>query len=566
MHIKSLTKPENLIDLLPGNVYMINPDNVYQNCNLLQARSLGFNQIKDVVGKTNKEMPIFAKHPHLAQILDSNNLIVMQNNTPQILEFEEKAPYLNGEIGIFKSYKLPLFDDNQKLIGILGISHDITQLKKEFINLKDKLEEKELALDNILANLPGHIYWTDTKNHFLGCNNQQAYDFGLSSRHEIIGLSTRSFQTEENADILIRNNNHVMSTGDIVIDEEPFKNSQNQIRIYMSQKSPLKNKHGKTLGVLGISLDVTEKIDALNQKTALEKAKAEAETQLRQIIAMYADAISHNLLTPLNTLAMISNQQAEVNNKMLKIYEEAQQLGLKSCNSINDCDLEYLNNHHSNKFTEIQKRMKSTIHDNITNLRNAVNIHLGNVSEIKLVGCEIIDSLGSNKLWTIAKGKNINLIHQHTKYNFKYLGNEIAMDQVVLNLVQNAFYQINKNGMGEIFITTEDGGEFNLLKIKDTAGGASPEVVKKMFNFNFTTKSDGSGVGLSFCKTTMNLFGGDIIAKSVEGVFMEFILSFPKNPDFKKAERRVSTMSRNDEGQIVVTYNDGTQEIVAPKA
>ena len=73
-----------------------------------------------------------------------------------------------------------------------------------------------------------------------------------------------------------------------------------------------------------------------------------------------------------------------------------------------------------------------------------------------------------------------------------------------------------------------DGGKFNLLKIKDTAGGAEPEVVKNMFKQHFTTKADGNGVGLDFCRKTMRLFGGDITAESKHGDYMEFTLKFPK--------------------------------------
>ena len=68
----------------------------------------------------------------------------------------------------------------------------------------------------------------------------------------------------------------------------------------------------------------------------------------------------------------------------------------------------------------------------------------------------------------------------------------------------------------------------NLLIIKDTGGGAPPEVVSNFFKGYFTTKKNGTGIGLAFCKKTMKTFGGDLICNSVYGDTMEFILSFPK--------------------------------------
>jgi signal transduction histidine kinase len=114
------------------------------------------------------------------------------------------------------------------------------------------------------------------------------------------------------------------------------------------------------------------------------------------------------------------------------------------------------------------------------------------------------------------------------EYGFTFMGNKGLFERILNNLVKNAFYQIHKNGCGEIFIKTDDGGEMNLLRVKDTAGGASPEIVNTLFEGFKTTKKEGTGVGLGFCKLTMESFGGDITCHSVEGDYIEFVLSFPK--------------------------------------
>jgi len=67
----------------------------------------------------------------------------------------------------------------------------------------------------------------------------------------------------------------------------------------------------------------------------------------------------------------------------------------------------------------------------------------------------------------------------------------------------------------------------NHLIIKDTAGGTSPEIVAHLFGGYKSTKDGGTGVGLAFCKLTMDTFQGTISAKSVEGEYIEFILGFP---------------------------------------
>jgi PAS domain S-box-containing protein len=122
-------------------------------------------------------------------------------------------------------------------------------LEKTF-NIKNKIN-----LENIIATLPGHIYWLDTNNIFLGCNNLQAKTIGLHSRYEIIGKTIHEFQTHENATRIIKNNNMVMKTGQTQIFEEPYMKSDGSIVIYLSHKTPLKDDNGNIIGILGVSFE-----------------------------------------------------------------------------------------------------------------------------------------------------------------------------------------------------------------------------------------------------------------------------------------------------------------------
>ncbi|MBY0545624.1 MAG: HAMP domain-containing histidine kinase [Gammaproteobacteria bacterium] len=99
---------------------------------------------------------------------------------------------------------------------------------------------------------------------------------------------------------------------------------------------------------------------------------------------------------------------------------------------------------------------------------------------------------------------------------------------MLFNLLGNSFYQIEKNKRGEIFIQTEITPKWNILHIRDTAGSVSPDALAHLFDDFKTSRKNGTGVGLAFCKLTMESFGGHISAHSVEGDYIEFVLSFPK--------------------------------------
>ena len=519
---------EALIKVMPCNVYLLDKNNIYRGCNIQQARAFGMNCIEDVIGKRNIDFPVYAKHQYLAEILDLNNLKVMRAANPEPTEFDEEGCYVNSEICVFKSYKVPIFDVDKKVIGLLGASFDISNSKREFEELKHKFNKLEAALDNILANLPGHVYWVDINNCFLGCNNQQAYDFNLKTRHEIVGLSVNFLQTPEDAEAIINNNNKVIKNGEIIAKEENFKNMNGEQLTYLSKKVPLKNKKGEITGLLGISIDITKEKEAIIKATA-EKSKAEAEENLRNVITTYADATVHNLQTPITTISLMLDVQEELNNKFLKLYQAANKNGVKVSDIISPDDLKLLKG--ESDLLVKQKgcisRMGEIIEDNLKNLKNAIKIHNG--QEIaELIRCNISKNLDLSRLQNVISDKDKDLIDIKLHDNFSYMGNHIAMDQVVINLLSNALYQIKKNGKGEIFITSEDVGAMNILRIKDTAGGATPEVVNRMFDSHYTTKSDGNGVGLDFCKKVMQSFNGSITANSKEGEYMEVILFLPK--------------------------------------
>ncbi len=120
--------------------------------------------------------------------------------------------------------------------------------------------------------------------------------------------------------------------------------------------------------------------------------------------------------------------------------------------------------------------------------------------------------------------------HENITYDFELLGNSILIMKILFNLIKNASEQIHLNKKGEIFITTEETKYANLIKIKDTAGGVLPDVLPNLFKPYFTTKSKGTGIGLAYCKATMQKLGGDLAFNNICGESIEFILSFPKMP------------------------------------
>jgi two-component system CAI-1 autoinducer sensor kinase/phosphatase CqsS len=102
----------------------------------------------------------------------------------------------------------------------------------------------------------------------------------------------------------------------------------------------------------------------------------------------------------------------------------------------------------------------------------------------------------------------------------------------VFNLLKNALRHIAKAGKGEIFIRLEARPEGGRLVFKDTGPGIPPQVLPHIFTrfYSWSFGHDdgsGAGIGLAYCRSAMQAFGGNIVCRSTLGEFSEFVLTFP---------------------------------------
>lgn len=295
----------NIIAELPEHVYWMDLDGRVLGCNEKQARSFGFPNTKELIGKTLYDVAKSLEwDKSLADKIRQDDLEVIQTRRPKI---SESTIILNNEERAFIDYKKPLVDETGKIIGVLGISIDITERKK--LEKKLKLSEKNainernltnIYLDNILDAVPEHLYWMDKNGVVLGCNDQQAQSFGLTNRNELIGktleeVGTKIGWSKEMINAIRQNDLHIMQTGQGTVVEESGI-FHGQFKTYISYKNPLRNAQNKVIGILGITVDITER-KKMEEELVKAKEKAEIASLAKSEFLMN---MSHDLRTPLN--------------------------------------------------------------------------------------------------------------------------------------------------------------------------------------------------------------------------------------------------------------------------
>jgi len=92
------------------------------------------------------------------------------------------------------------------------------------------------------------------------------------------------------------------------------------------------------------------------------------------------------------------------------------------------------------------------------------------------------------------------------------------LDQVLINLVKNAIEAVQQTEHPVISLCgAMDLYGLPVIKVTDNGSGIKKELLDNIFIPFFTTKSNGSGIGLSLSRQIMRLHGGSITASVSEG-------------------------------------------------
>ena len=108
------------------------------------------------------------------------------------------------------------------------------------------------------------------------------------------------------------------------------------------------------------------------------------------------------------------------------------------------------------------------------------------------------------------------------KTNFKFIADEQMMVQVIINLVKNAAEAFNDQEQqtsptARIVVNSIKKGEITEIRITDNGNGIPEEIIEEIFIPFFTTKENGSGIGLSYSRQILRAHGGSLLCRSKIG-------------------------------------------------
>ena len=146
-----------LIDNLPDAIYAKDTADRKTLSNLADQKNLGCKTEAETIGKT--DFDLFPRK--LAERLHDDDQKVIQGHS--IINREEYFLDEKGRKRWLLTSKLPLHDQDGKVIGLVGINRDITEHKLA----EDKLAYEQELFQMLLDNLPDAIYFKDRESRFV---------------------------------------------------------------------------------------------------------------------------------------------------------------------------------------------------------------------------------------------------------------------------------------------------------------------------------------------------------------------------------------------------------------
>ncbi|HHF7343728.1 TPA: ATP-binding protein [Legionella feeleii] len=409
------------------------------------------------------------------------------------------------------------FEKIKELQNIIDEKNDeiyrlTARMEEEKQKFKNELQSIHDYYEGIIALMPGHVYWLDRNNVFLGCNDLQAKNAHLSSRKDIVGKTNFDMPWKDQAEELNKLNNLVMETG-IPHTAEEYAVMANGMAIYISQKVPLRNKNNEIIGVLGISLDITER---KKMEVALRRAKENAEVA-NQAKTEFIANMSHDIHTPLSGIVGMSKllerqvQDPEQKQYARWINESGEQL-LELLKGVLD-------------LISVDNISESDVQDESFDLRK-------NIQDI------------SQLVQPTVQMKKIQLhIEIDEAVPQRIITDGTKLHRVFLNLLGNAIKFTDKGSITVKVRVLADENDYVQLRfsIIDTGIGIPDELQVRIFDRFFRAdpsykgKHSGCGVGLHIAQKYVGLLGGEISLNSELGkgstFYFTLTMKVPRDED-----------------------------------
>lgn len=475
---------KTLINSIPDFVFYKDINGVYSGLNEAILREFFGKQEKELVGKTDRDLIEDSKQ--VEEILSQDREVIKAGKSKV---YEETLTLIDGSVRQYETIKSPFYDENNNIVGILGISRDITQrnlFEKKLMDSEEKFRQLAENIDGVFYIREGEkiTYVSPGYEKIFGRSCQDLYKDSWDY-YSVIHPEDRHIINEAKGEKEIDKTYRIISADG--------KIKWIWTRTFWVESTGIEDRPR----VLGISQDIT--------------TIKEAEREIERLRTEFFANLSHEFRTPLNL-----------------IFSSLQMLEFNLSNEKNEKLRSFKN------YIKIIKQNSFRLLRLISNLIDTTKMDAGHVDYCP-ENYDIVNYVEGicGSVAGFAQEKGIEVIFD-TDCEEKVIAFDLdKMERIILNLLSNAIKFNTPDGKIEVQVETSR--DKVQISVKDTGIGIPQDKLQDVFerfkqvNNRLTKISEGSGIGLSLVKSFVELHGGTIEVKSELEKGTEFIIILPDN-------------------------------------
>lgn len=409
----------------------------------------------------------------------------------------------------------------------------ISKLSKEQVErLIEVLSNENDTLDAILESLSTGLVIVDEKWNILYVNKAAERCIPFRERH--IEHSSDFIPVwdliDDEAVVAFFKDCHKKGKTN-VSDEFTLQTSGNSIRFITISIMPLVQKSKEKTALTGTIIKIDDNTEKRNQEILLHRMESLAS------LTNLAASVAHEIKNPLGAISI-----------HIQLIQKAVRRARETSGMLP-----------AEKFME---NYLDVVNEEIENLNKIVVDFLFAVRPVK-ANLSLVEPNKVLKHFTDffipeLKSKGMSIKIDLCKENPRLLIDEKLFRQIIANIEQNAIaaiksrFQENEN-KGILNIVTYVKEDIYYISLSDNGCGMNEETMNHIFEPYFTTKADGTGLGMTMVYKIVKEFSGDINVKSEENNGTEFIISLPIP---QKDKRLLTDSSRNKVAESLLPFLD----------
>lgn len=510
-----------LLNDLPDCIFFKDRESRFQRIGWAHTRKFGLSDPCESIGKT--DFDYFTEEHARPAYEDEQRIIATGEPLTSLIE---KETWPDGRVTWVSTTKAPLRDERGAIIGVFGLTRDVTEVKL----MEQRLDEERKLLRTLIDCLPEYIYVKDRDGRYIANNAAFLQLAGGKRQEEVTGKTVYDIYPKDLAEKFDAADHWVYATGEAFIDmAEQRRLIDGREHFLMVTKVPFKDDAGNVIGLVGVSHDVT----ALNQANRkLEKYAAELD-EANVELKKFTYIVSHDLRAPLVNLKGFS-MELRAALEVIRQGVEPLLAGLDPA-----------------RREELQRALCEEAPEALEFINTSVSRMDGFINALLLLSRlghrELkMEPLDMNEMvYTTLKTLAHQIEQRKVKVEVQNLppvtADKTSMEQIWANLLNNAIIYMMPGRPGTIHVRGERREEETVFFVRDNGRGIRAEDMEKVFApFRRAGRQDvpGEGMGLSYVQALVRRHGGSIHCESEEGVGTVFMFSI-QNEGTGKGDRDV---------------------------